>query len=268
MGRGNPDLAARIQSSLHDGGFYSNNTYQPTYGLIKQEDIDAFAAAAKSSSQNDVPLSQFLKQSADFAKLNGVTAALSNMKNQKVQGIAQKDPGLLGSMIDAQYKAILGHLPSPSERAGFVAAYNAVYAQQQKDDIAAASAAEAPSALTPEQQTAADFYADTDAGAKARQDVALGPQPIKQPFNMGADSRVTALTNLSPMTTQTNPGEAPSADVLADTINTPMALKHDTLDPTSFAANYARNQHPDQAGAHDVVGQFSNFLSLLGGIKG
>lgn len=69
----------------------------------------------------------------------------------------------------------------------------------------------------------------------------------------------TSPMNQGPILFSTPPtvGGADAAPVTVDTT--------DAADPSVVAENYARNQNPGLAGAHDITGQFSNFLGLLSG---
>jgi hypothetical protein len=248
--KSDPGTIAQIQDMLKRGGFYSTSNYNPHYGVLNPEDIAAFTKATTTAAQTGSDLNQYLTSQAKVGDYQGVAAQIQNQQ-KKPEVITRANPADLGALIDKEYQAIVGKKPTASERAGFISAYNAFYTQAQKDQYAAQSPAQA---LTPEQQTASDFYNDPLAQAAT----ARG--------NLPGDPVSPGNLRLADETGQMPQPQAPDPTSLL-TQAAPQVTTTDAPSPATFAENYVRNQHPAQAGAHDITGQFSNFLNILKGIQ-
>lgn len=250
----NPGTIAQIQNMLLLGGFYSSSDYQPHYGVLNAEDIAAMTKATTTAAQTGSDLSRYLSSQAKVGKFQGIAAAIANIQKQQPQEIKQIAPADLGALIDNQFKQIVGHKPDAAERAGFISAYNAMFAQMQKDRYALMSGTQG---MTPEQQEAQAFYDDPilqAAAAAYETDMEIGPTPDER-----SEGHLLWRTKPHPPRV-----EAPDPSVLFEQQGPQQVMTQEAPDPSVFAENYVRNLHPTEAQSHDVANTFSMFLKLIG----
>lgn len=233
-----PSTIAQIQHMLILGGFYGSSSYTPNYGVLNKEDLDAFTKATTVAAQTGGNLAEYLTRQAKFGEYQGVAAAI-NANGGKPRTIEKADPLALSSMIEKEFQTLTGRKPTDAERAGFIAAYNTVFETMQNSNYDSAEAAQGSG------QTVDSNYSSA-------------PVTGFDPNKIGPDraGELNAMLDQSNLMAEPQivPGQAPGVSVQQD------------WDPQSFAENYVRTHATGETDAHDVAGQFSNFLTLLKGI--
>ena len=235
--KASPGVKAQIQHMLMLGGFYSASASSPNYGVLSKADLDAMAEAVTTAAQTGADLGDYLTRQAKFGQYTGAAAALGSSG----QVIKQADPLALAAQIDAEYQRLTGKKATPSERAGFIAAYQAAYKQFQQNATAAA-AAQGGTVDTSGYSTARPIELPTF-------DATMSPDRYDEMVAY-ADQRDAENLALQP----TAPADGTDTTV-------------DEFDPAAFAEQYVRQNAAASTGAHDLTSTFSNFLQILGGIR-
>jgi hypothetical protein len=247
-----PSTIAQIQHMLILGGFYGSSSYTPNYGVLNKEDLDAFTKATTVAAQTGGSLAEYLTRQAKFGEYQGVAAAM-NLNGGKPRQIQKADPLALSAMITKEFQALTGKKPTDAERAGFIAAYNNAFTALQNSnyDSLAAAQGQGPSASSDYSSAAPDYVhpqADTNGPLGF---LGAGVNAVGNAVNTILGKQDAANLQAEP---QAIPGQTPGAATQQD------------FDPQSFAENYVRQHATADVGAHDVAGQFANFLTLLKGI--
>lgn len=288
LSHASPSVIAQVQSYLWKGGFYGSSTAWTdiNIGVLNPRDIDAFKAVVKLSAQTvtadpktgkavgGMDLSDYLRRQAAFGVYQGVTqgAHASRSSTEDTLTLSTPDPKALGSVIDAEYKRLTGRKPSPSERAGFVAAFTAAHKQLQISNFTSlhpGTGEQGPgefSTAAPQYEQVPDELKDqnaadtmlitnpgiTDAENARRQSILKRNAALHQ-----TDQEFLALAD------QPMPGMGGAAAGGASALST-VNVQED-YNPTAFADEYIRNHNLGETGAHDATGVFSMFLNMISG---
>lgn len=235
-----PRVIAKIQAYMQAGRMYGPKANIDT-GVVGADDIAAFKSVVTTVAQNGADLGDFLTRTAQYGAYTGVAASLSG----KQTTIKQGDPLALGAIIEREFQAMTGRKATPAEKAGFIVAYNAAYKTLQENTIAAENTT--VTAGDPNYSTAPPApvtgLPDAATGARFSDHLSSDGPAIAAAEDAGNLSQIPTLNSTSTPTEQ------------------------DSFDPSAFADEYVRRHAGGETGAHDVATQFSNFLSILGGIK-
>lgn len=131
-GLNSPAQIAAIQQLLYEGGFYTSSNYTPLPGVIRPEDMAAFAAALKVTAQSGGNLTTYLTQAAALSRQLGVGVGKQQVSVIRLTGAAD-----LSETLDKAFASALGRDATPEEKSRFVARYQAEQMQTSDDAIQA-----------------------------------------------------------------------------------------------------------------------------------
>lgn len=311
-----PSSIAQIQAWLFKAGFYDSSTNWADIhlGVISPTDIAAFkkvvTVAAQTSTTdgqgNTVPgidVGEYLQKQAAWGVYNGLTqAAHANITGAgggasgSTLVLHTPDPKYIGQVVDSEFKKLLGHKPSPSERAGFIAAYTSAYQNIERSNFyiehGMSPNGTAPDAnipgppgafpdtlptLPPGVQPSGNALANIAKGAATASDMAL--TPTEQMIAGNLDTTPAAQANVNEinawntknqqflaLANQPLPGMPGYSSVANGGVNT--VTEQAPYDPQSFADEWINQHHTAEEGAHSATDVFSNFLSIIKGGMG
>lgn len=286
-------VAAAIQHALYYGNYYGKSTV-PTFGEITHDDASAFARALADlgvANQNQagasatgqiggMGVSQFLTSQAAVGAANGPTGASAAVAPQVVN-VRAPNAADVAATYEKVAQQLLGHRPDAADTAAFVNSYTQQYVANEKANFQAQYDATVQKAQVKVQ--------------RAAQNPTLPSSPVTDPGALFRRGEVDSINNPAPSTAQGQflqgeiadqnqpaPGGA-NAPTLADnmmslqdvinqnaqsqSVGSPSLIEAGTNAPEDVgvaAENYARNQHPAEAGAGDLNNMFGTFLSLIG----
>lgn len=124
-----PGAIAELQTKLYQAGAYSG-TYNPMLhpGLIRPEDLAAFASTVKVAAQQSTPetpmnLGDYLQASASFGAQTGKAAASMNFGTD-THVVTHQNRNMLNLTADSVAQQVLGRKADAGERARFAAFFD------------------------------------------------------------------------------------------------------------------------------------------------
>lgn len=301
LAHADPGTIAQIQSWLYKSGqFYSNGKkwQDIDLGVLSPDDISAMGKAITSAAQTGASLTDYLQRQAAWGVYSGAgtgqggSSGATSMSGSKILSIDVADPKKIGAIIDSEFRQLLGHKPSPAERAGFIAAYQAAERQRQISNYnraidattggsaAGMTPAHLPPQLEPYDPAAAALADDpgalramgqeSSAATKGLVNTPLGLNPYADNAErnraamtrdqelVAQDQRYLALAN------QPLPG-MPGYSTSGGSSSVTTVAQQSQYDPVAYADEWINTHHTAEAGAHSATDVFSNFLNIIKG---
>lgn len=262
-----PGSIAEVQRALYLGGYYSS-TYTPTYGVIKPEDLSAFASAVTSAGKQQSPVADVLLAGAQYGTAAGVAAARQQATAQKAETATVSVPNAQDLEAEAltAFQNTLGHKPTPAEAAAFAATYQAMsVGTQRANNQAEYNASNGPGSqggITASQSDQLQSEIGQSAAPTPFQQHAAAEGPVADNEDV-ADQPPSFASQLNSLgqIAQTAAQEAVPSGSSAGGLT--QVDQQSVEDPSVAATNFARNSDPNQAAAKDTASAFDTFLGLL-----
>lgn len=267
-----PQSIASIQRALYLGGYYSAKGYQPSYGIIKPEDVAAFGQAVTVAGQSQQPLSDVLLSGAKYGTVAGVAAARSQTTAAKAQVATITLPNQqdLEATAMQAFQQQLGRKPTAAEAAAFASSYRAMSAGMQRANNQAQYDLTTSGGQTAG-LTAAEAQADTNHALGVGDTIpghpvdtsavdALGPAKvvpdITDPTSPSFSQQLQSLQTVAQEVAQQALPDTTGGGLTQITQESPES-------PDVAAMNFARNENPNRAAAKDTATAFDSFLNIL-----
>lgn len=240
-----PGVKAQIQVLLAQGNIFYKGDYQPNPGVVNGPDIDAFVGALQTSALTGADLTDYLGRQAKFGTYTGIA---QNMTQQQKKPLEKADPLALAGTIDAEFQKITGRKATAGEKAGYIAAYNNAYAHFQQQG-----------------QQQAQEVVDPNLGYSTAPVQVADPHPSGGGgmFGIAGAFKTAASAVQNAGADAANLAKMPTAPALPD--GTPQSIQD--FDPLAFAEQYVHEHASTDSDTHALTGTFSNFLTLLNGIR-
>lgn len=245
-GLNSPAQIAAIQQLLYEGGFYTSSNYTPLPGVIRPEDMAAFAAALKVTAQSGGNLTTYLTQAAALSRQLGVGVGKQQVSVIRLTGAAD-----LSETLDKAFASALGRDATPEEKSRFVARYQAEQMQTSDDAIQAKlSAKQAGLPAGPDFTQTPVTGADASDAGRAAMHGYDAPTPVQPAGGIGVPSAVPGATLPGSQTAvvQAPPSPAGAALEEAKTGHNTEYVTHNMLQAFDVLDRMLAGSHPGLPG--------------------